>query len=322
MVFAILTSLSSTVIIIHLKHHTEYICMCKESIIIVSLCRNGCWFDFWIWASGKSWDNVFLHQSLLSVGENYNTGLKGQPDKAGMSHPSLAIHSCSLCGLITPPAPKSATRIEVPSEFPKVQLHSQQEPWTWLQNSQAGIAVTSFNSPDCRFFSGNILAFQGSPGTSIFNGRNQDPKADMVFTLQNRGGILQSSLPGNRQIATFSDRHHLDFLIFTLLGPHSLISLVLFSFSLAFKWWRHLRQFSLKCLFSTFKKFALHDQTSILECPGEIARWASLQSVTSTLWYTLWHLGFPPHCGGNNGLHSLNALSQISDLSPASVGLF
>ena len=208
--------------------------MCKESIIIVSLCRNGCWFDFWIWASGKSWDNVFLHQSLLSVGEKYNTGWKGQPDKVGMPHPSLAIHSCSLCGLITPSAPKSAARIEVPSEFPKVQLHSQQEPWTWLQNSQAGVAVTSFNSPDCRFFSGNILAFQGSPGTSMFNGRNQDPKADMVFTLQNRGGILQSNLPGNRQIATFSDRHHLDFLIFTLLGPHSLISLVFTLFTLLF----------------------------------------------------------------------------------------
>ena len=80
-----------------------------------------------------------------------------------------------------------------------------------------------FHSLDCGFLSGNTLDLQGSPGTSIFNGRNQDPKVDMVFTLQNRGGILQSSLPGNRQIATFSDRHHLDFPV------------ILFSLSLAFK---------------------------------------------------------------------------------------
>lgn len=88
--------------------------------------------------------------------KNTTRGLKRQPDKVGMSHPSLVIHSWSLCGLITPSAPKSVTRIEVPSEFPKFHPRSQQEPWTWLQNSQAVIAITSFNCLDCGFLSGNM----------------------------------------------------------------------------------------------------------------------------------------------------------------------
>ena len=137
-----------------------------------------------------------------------------------MSHPSLVIHSWSLCGLITPSAPKSATRIEVASEFPKVQPRSQQEPWTWLQNSQAGIAVTSFNCLDCGFLSGNIWTSREVLGHPFLMEEIKTQR--QTWSLQNRGGILQSSLPGNRQIAAFSDKHQSlglsSCLIFTLLG--------------------------------------------------------------------------------------------------------